>query len=99
MSWDTVLVTAPLTVTIVIVLLTKKLQYKLISSKQDIIANTYFDRAGYGNRATTLADARKKDKTIPMADINEFVKTVVEEKRKPRGEIVLLHLMLIFQIS
>ena len=68
-----------------------------MSSKHAIIANTYFDRAGYGSRATTLADARKKDKTIPMADINEFVKTVVEEKRKPRGEIVLLHLMLIFQ--
>lgn len=85
MSWDTVLVTAPLTVTIVIVLLTKKLQYKLISSKQDIIANTYFDRAGYGNRATTLADARKKDKTITMADINEFFKTML--KRKENQEV------------
>ena len=29
----------------------------------------------------------------------EFFKNNVEEKRKPRGEIVLLHLMLIFQIS
>ena len=58
----------------------------IMSSKQDIISNTYFDRAGYGSRATTLADARKRDNTITMDDVNKFFSEHIEEKRKPRGE-------------
>ena len=33
-------------------------------SKQKIINDIYFDRAGFGSKAITLADAKKKDPTI-----------------------------------
>ena len=55
-------------------------------SKQKIINDIYFDRAGFGNKAVTLKDARAKDKSITMDDVNEFFKKNVEEKRRPRGE-------------
>ena len=57
-----------------------------MSSKQDIISSIYYDRSGYGSRATTLKDAREKDATITKADVEEFFKSNIEEKRKPRGE-------------
>ena len=41
-------------------------------SKQKIINDIYFDRAGFGSRATTLKDARAKDKTITIDDVNDF---------------------------
>ena len=43
-----------------------------MSEKQKIINDVYFDRAGYGSKQRTLREAREKDKTITMADINEF---------------------------
>ena len=33
-------------------------------SKQKIINDIYFDRAGFGSKITTLEDAKKKDSTI-----------------------------------
>ena len=54
--------------------------------KQDIISNIYYDRSGFGSRATTLQDAKKKDATITKEDVEEFFRKNVEEKRKPRGE-------------
>ena len=66
-----------------------------MSSKQDIINNIYFDRAGFGSRATTLKDARAKDKTITMDDVNEFFRKNVEEKDDHGVKIVLfLHLLI-----
>ena len=56
-----------------------------MSDKQKIINDIYFDRSGYGSKATTLKDARQKDKTINMDDVNEFFRKNVEIKRKPRG--------------
>ena len=72
-----------------------------MSSKQDIISEIYFDRGGFGSKATTLKDAREKDKSITMADVNEFFKENVEEKRKPRGEnsFVALHSFFDFQLD
>ena len=55
------------------------------SDKQKIISDIYNDRAGFGSKATTLKDAREKDKTITMQDVDEFFRKNVEEKRKPRG--------------
>ena len=55
-------------------------------NKQKIINDVYFDKGGFGSRALTLKEARQKDKSITMNDINEFFKNNVEEKRKPRGE-------------
>ena len=72
-----------------------------MSSKQDIISEIYFDRGGFGSKATTLKDARVKDKSITMADVNEFFKENVEEKRKPRGEnsFVAPHAFFEFQLD
>ena len=72
-----------------------------MSSKQDIISEIYFDRGGFGSKATTLKDAREKDKSITMADVNEFFKENVEEKRKPRGEnsFVAPHAYFEFQLD
>ena len=56
-----------------------------MSDKQKIINDIYFDRSGYGSKATTLKDARLKDASITMDDVNEFFRKNVEIKRKPRG--------------
>ena len=50
-----------------------------------IINDIYFDRSGFGSRATTLKDAKEKDSSIKMADVERFFKENVEVKRKPRG--------------
>ena len=55
------------------------------SSKQKIINDIYYDRSGYGSKKTTLEDAKKKDPTIKMTDVEEFFKKNVEVKKKPRG--------------
>ena len=56
------------------------------SDKQKIISDIYFDRSGFGSRATTLKDSKEKDASITKDDVEEFFKKNVEEKRKPRGE-------------
>ena len=56
------------------------------SDKQKIINDIYYDRSGFGSRATTLKDAKKKDASITKEDVEEFFRKNVEEKRKPRGE-------------
>ena len=55
-------------------------------SKQEIINDVYYDRAGYGSRQRTLKEAREKDKSITIDDVNEFFKKNVEAKRKPVGQ-------------
>ena len=55
-------------------------------SKQEIINDVYYDRAGYGSRSRTLKEAREKDKSITIDDVNEFFKKNVEAKRKPAGQ-------------
>ena len=57
-----------------------------MSSKQEIIANIYYDKGGFGSKAVTLKDARAKDKTITMQDVEDFFKKNVEIKRKQRGQ-------------
>ena len=57
-----------------------------MTSKQDIISSVYYERSGFGSRATTLQDTKKKDATITKEDVEEFFKKNVEEKRKMRGE-------------
>ena len=55
-------------------------------NKQKIISDIYYDRSGYGSKKITLEDSRKKDKSITMADVEEFLKKNTEIKRKPRGQ-------------
>ena len=69
----------------VIAVLVKNNFLLILMSKQEIIANVYYDRSGYGNRAQTLKESREKDKTITEDDVEEFFKNNVEEKRKQRG--------------
>ena len=57
-----------------------------MSEKQKIINDIYFDRAGFGSKSRTLAEAREKDKTITMGDINEFFRKNVEQQRRPVGQ-------------
>ena len=57
-----------------------------MTSKQDIISNIYFDRSGFGSKATTLQDAKKKMPVLRKKMLRSFFRKNVEEKRKPRGE-------------
>ena len=43
-----------------------------MSEKQKIITDVYFDKAGFGSKSRTLAEAREKDKTRTMGAVNEF---------------------------
>lgn len=54
-------------------------------SKQETIGNIYFDKAGFGSRKTTLQDAKERDPTITMKDVEKFFKDNVEIKKNPRG--------------
>ena len=56
-----------------------------MSSKQEIIGKIYFDKSGFGSKAVTLKDAQEKDKTIKMADVEEFFRKNVEQKKQLRG--------------
>ena len=56
-----------------------------MADKQKIINDIYFDRAGFGGKANTLKDAREKDKSITMADVEKFFRENVEVNRKSRG--------------
>jgi len=51
-----------------------------MSDKQKIISDIYNDPSGFGSKATTLKDARQKDKSITMDDVNQFFRKNVEVK-------------------
>ena len=53
-----------------------------MSSKQEIIANIYYDKGGFGSKAITLKDARAKDKTITMQDIEDFFQKECRNQKK-----------------
>ena len=55
-------------------------------NKNDIISKIYFDRSGFGSKATTLRDAKEKDKTITMKDVEDFFRKNVEQKKQLRGQ-------------
>ena len=55
------------------------------NNKMDIIKKIYFDRSGFGSKAVTLKDAREKDKTITMKDVDDFFRKNVDTKKKQRG--------------
>ena len=54
-------------------------------NKQKIINDIFFDRSGFGSKQVTLKDAKEKDSSIKMSDVERFFKENVEVKRKPRG--------------
>ena len=56
-----------------------------MADKENIINDIYFDRSGFVSKQVTLKDAREKDSSITMSDVEKFFKENVEVKRKPRG--------------
>ena len=50
-------------------------------NKQKIIGEIYFDRAGFGSKQITLKDAREKDNTITMKDVEDFSRMRSEGSR------------------
>ena len=51
--------------------------------------DVYFDRAGFGSRSRTLEEAREKEKTITMSDINEFLGRMLIKNESPSVQIAL----------
>ena len=60
-----------------------------MSEKQKTINDVYFDRAGFGSKSRTLEEAREKDKTITMSDINEFLGRMLIKSESPSVQIAL----------
>ena len=55
------------------------------SEKDKSIAKVYYDQAGYGSVANTLADARKYDPTITYADVKKWKDSRSVQKHNLRG--------------
>ena len=60
-----------------------------MSNKQTIISDIYFDRSGYGSKATTLKDAKEKDKTITMKDVEYFLERMLRLRESKGVRTVL----------
>ena len=52
-------------------------------SKQEIIGNIYFYKAGFGSKNTTLKDAREKNKSITMKYVEDFFQKECRDKNEP----------------
>ena len=58
-----------------------------MSEKQKIITDVSFDKAGFGSKSRTLAEARETDKIITMgAILTSCSEKNVEQKRKSVGQ-------------
>ena len=57
----------------------------MTSKKDEIIAKVYYDPAGYGSVAATLADAKKYDPTITYEDVKKWKERNTERKTNLRG--------------
>ena len=53
--------------------------------KDNLIKKVYFDPSGYGSMANTLADARKKDKSITIDDVKAWFGKNIERKVGYKG--------------
>jgi hypothetical protein len=61
-------------------------------NKQKIINDIYLDRAGFGSKQTTLKDAREKDSSIKMSDVEEFFrKKMLRSTQSKEGITVSQH--------
>ena len=54
-------------------------------TKDEILNFIYFDPAGYGSIKQTYEEAKKKDKTITIKDVKDFIDKHVEQKKQLRG--------------
>ena len=53
--------------------------------KDKIIRDVYYTPSGYSSMRQTLDDARKKDKSIKMEDVEKWFNQHVVPSREPRG--------------
>ena len=60
-----------------------------MTSKQDIMSNIYFDRSGFGSKATTLQDSKKKDASITKEDVEDFLGKMLKRSENLVVRIVL----------
>ena len=56
-----------------------------MTEKDKIIAKVYYDQAGYGSVAATLADAKKYDSSITYDDVKKWKERNTERKTNLRG--------------
>jgi len=61
----------------------------MADNEQKVISDIYFDRSGYGSKATTLKDAREKDKTITMKDVEDSLERMLRLRESKRVRTVL----------
>ena len=54
-------------------------------TKDELLNFIYFHPAGYGSIKQTYDEAKKKDKTITMKDVKDFIDKHVEQKKQLRG--------------
>ena len=52
------------------------------NKKNSIINDVYYDRAGFGSKKQTLKDAKEKDKTITMADVDNFLEKMLNRRSR-----------------
>ena len=57
----------------------------MTSEKDKIISKVYYDTAGYGSVAATLADAKTYDSSITYADVKKWKDTQTVQKHNLRG--------------
>ena len=48
--------------------------------KQKTMTDIRYDRSGFGSKATTLIDARKKDASITKEDVEESLRRTLREQ-------------------
>ena len=60
-----------------------------MSEKQKVSNDVYFDRTGFGSKSRILEEAREKDKTMTVSDINEFLGRMLIKCVRPWAPIAL----------
>ena len=64
----------------------------MTSEKDKIISKVYYDTAGYGSVAATLADAKTYDSSITYADVKKWKDTQTVQKHI--SEVIILLLLI-----
>ena len=59
----------------------KYILWYYIMTKDEILNFIYFDPAGYGSVKQTYTEARKKNKSLTIKDVEDFIDKHVEQKQ------------------
>jgi len=55
-------------------------------TKDEVIHKVYYDQAGYGSATNTWIDAKRKDPTITIRDVQHWFSKNIQQKKEPRGQ-------------